>query len=117
VADLCLVTLRRDMTTPVVPSKILGFMAGARPIVAALPPGNDAATLIEAARCGLCVLAGDEEALAEAIIILHRDGDLRAAMGRQGRLFAQTHLDRDILIRRCEELMATAVARQYQPRP
>ncbi len=67
-ADLCLATLQKSLLCPVVPSKILGYMAAGRPIVASFPEGVDAPRLIREAGCGVCVPPGDPARLAQAII-------------------------------------------------
>lgn len=116
-ADVCLVTLRPEVRTPVIPSKVLGIMAGARPIVAALPHGNDAIQLIDEAECGICVRAGDDVALAEAVERLCDEPDLGKQMGARGRRFAESHLDRGLGVERCEQVMRSAVeARDYSAR-
>ena len=51
-SDLCLVTLRQEVKTPVVPSKILSIMAAGRPVLASLPLDGDAPRLIAEAGCG-----------------------------------------------------------------
>ena len=91
-SDVCLATLRSDVQTPVVPSKILSIMAAGRPVVAALPLGGDAPALITEAQCGLCVEAEDASGLAAAVRSLEKDSDLAATYGKNGRLFAENHL-------------------------
>ena len=52
-ADACLVTLRREVRTPTVPSKINTIMAAGRPILASIPLHGDAPRLIQAAEAGI----------------------------------------------------------------
>jgi colanic acid biosynthesis glycosyl transferase WcaI len=92
-ADCCLVTLDASVATPVVPSKIGGILAQARPIAAALPRG-DARDLIEQSGGGVCVEPGDASALAQAIRRLAADSASRRAMGRAGRRYVEEHLSR-----------------------
>ena len=91
-SDLCLATLRRDVRTPVVPSKILSIMAAGRPVLASLPPDGDAPRLIAEAGCGLCVPPGDADAMAGAIRQLADRPDWCVRLGASGRLYAQRHL-------------------------
>lgn len=91
-SDLCLVTLRKEVKTPVIPSKILSIMAAGRPVLAGLPLEGDAPQLISEARCGLCVPPGDPEAMAHTILQLYRDPRLREKMGANGRRYAVQHL-------------------------
>lgn len=82
--DAGLVTLRPEMTTPVVPSKTLTFMAAGLPVVAAVPRTSDARDLVSRARCGLWVPAGDARALADACAALASDPASARVMGQRG---------------------------------
>jgi colanic acid biosynthesis glycosyl transferase WcaI len=107
-SDCCLVTLQPVVTTPVVPSKIAGILAAARPVVAALPPG-DARALVEASGGGVCVEPGDGEALAGAIRRLARDPGMRQQMGEAGRQYAEAHFSRHRATRTYGELIDAVV--------
>ncbi len=82
--DAGLVTLRPEMTTPVVPSKTLQFMAAGLPVVAAVPRTSDARDLVSRARCGSWVPAGDARALAGACAALASDPASARVMGERG---------------------------------
>ncbi len=103
-ADCCLVTLQASVATPVVPSKIAGILAGARPVVAALPPG-DARDMVEASEGGVCVASGDAAALAGAIRRLARDPGAREAMGEAGRRYVEARFSRQEATRRYAQLI------------
>lgn len=68
VADVSLVTLAPGRGKTSVPSKVLGYMAAARPIIAAVDGDCDTAEVIRRAGCGLVVPPAQAEALAKAII-------------------------------------------------
>lgn len=85
--DAGLVTLRKEMRTPVVPSKTLFYMALGLPIVAAVPRSSDAYSLICEARCGIWVPPGEPEALAKACELLASDPEAAKAMGKRGHDF------------------------------
>jgi glycosyltransferase involved in cell wall biosynthesis len=91
-SDACLVTLRKIVQTPVVPSKILSIMAAGKPVIAGLPLAGDAPKLIEEARCGICVEPENAAALVEAVLGLMSDNELALAFGNNGRAYAETHL-------------------------
>lgn len=91
-SDLCLATLRREVKTPVVPSKILSIMAAGRPILASLPLDGDAPRLIAEAQCGMVITPSDPEAMAQAIMRLYHDPKLRETMGDRGRRYVVQHL-------------------------
>ncbi len=91
-SDVCLATLRPEVKTPVVPSKILSIMAAGRPVLASLPLDGDAPWLIGEVGCGVAISPGDPEAMAQAIIQLYQEPRLRGKMGARGRQFAVRHL-------------------------
>ena len=57
-ADVSLVTLAPGRGKTSVPSKVLGYMAAARPVIAAVDEDCDTAELIRKAKCGLVVPSG-----------------------------------------------------------
>jgi glycosyltransferase involved in cell wall biosynthesis len=108
-SDLCLVTLRKEVQTPVVPSKILSIMAAGRPVLASLPLEGDAPRLIAAARCGVCLPPENPEKLAEAILKFSQDPGLGEAMGAKGRQYAVQHLSLDACVVQLEKLFEKTV--------
>jgi glycosyltransferase involved in cell wall biosynthesis len=123
-SDVGLSTLRADVRTPVVPSKIPSIMAAGRPVVAALPLDGDAPKLIAAAEAGYTLPPGDSDALAETIRQLSRDPDLCARLGANGRRYAERELSVEASAARYEALFerilipssaSAAVARATRP--
>ncbi|MGH9789112.1 MAG: glycosyltransferase family 4 protein [Candidatus Acidiferrales bacterium] len=100
-----LVTLKKTMKTPVVPSKLATYMAAARPVLASLNPESDACALIRQADCGLLVPPGDAEALAGAVRRLLEHPQQAADLGARGREYARAHLARPACIAQYEELL------------
>jgi len=105
-ADCCLVTLQAAVATPVVPSKIAGILAAARPVIAALPPG-DAREVVERSGGGVCVPPGDWEGLAAAIRHLARAPEPRQKMGEAGRRYVEAHFSRETATRLYGQLIQT----------
>ena len=108
-SDISLINLHPELRTPVVPSKLLSIMASARPVVASLPIESDARRIVADARCGICVDAGDGEALADAIQMLASDHSLTKDMGQHGRLYVETHFSRDFCTGQIETILKRAV--------
>jgi glycosyltransferase involved in cell wall biosynthesis len=107
--DAALVTLRPEVATPTVPSKISTIMAAGRPILASIPLDGDAPRLIGEAQCGLVVPAGDAGALASAVLTLKQNEVTRRQMGDRGRRYAEQHLSRLACVRRVEEVFRSLV--------
>lgn len=84
-ADVGMVTLRRELGTQNVPSKILDYMYLEKPILGAINPGNFMRTLIEDHDAGLIAWNGDDHELARNARRLLRDAATRREMGRNGR--------------------------------
>jgi len=101
-ADVMLVTLRRDpIFSLTVPSKVQSYLACARPIVAALD-GEGARTLVEAG-AGVVVPAQDADRLAEAVLGLYRMPKAeREAMGASGRAYYLSNFERNLLLDRLD---------------
>ena len=105
-ADALLVHLRRsELSTYMLPSKTLSYLAAGRPIVMAMDGAS--ADLIRAAGAGLVVRPGDPAALAAAIReMMRRPPTDREAMGARGRAWARSHLAREVLAPRYEQILA-----------
>jgi glycosyltransferase involved in cell wall biosynthesis len=103
-SDICLVTLDKNVKTPVVPAKLLNIMASGRPVVACMNLKGDAPKIIKAAKCGYCVEADDVKGFSEAILKLYNNTSLRDEFGKNGREYAVRHFSRKICIEKYEKL-------------
>ena len=84
-ADVHLISMRREMTGIVVPGKLYGVMASARPALFVGPEHCETADTIRESGCGLTVRLGESEALVAALGALAADPDEAASMGDRGR--------------------------------
>lgn len=110
-ADACLVTLRPEVATPVVPSKLLTIMAAGRPVLASMPLAGDAPRIIEESGAGIACEAGDARSLADAVLYLKKNHDAAAGMAMNGRRFAEEHFSREACVREFERVFAQTAAR------
>jgi len=111
-SDVCLVTLRQDVSTPTVPSKLLSIMAAARPVVLSAPLSGDAPRLVADTQCGLCAPPGSPRDLAAAILTLRRDATLCEQLGRNGRAYIEAYLTVHVAAARYEALFQRLIADQ-----
>jgi colanic acid biosynthesis glycosyl transferase WcaI len=95
-ADVCLVSLKRDIVLESVPSKTYTIMASGRPIVATVDQNTEVGYLLDQAQCGLCIEPENADALAQAITKLYKDDSLRNDLGRRGRDFVVEHYSRQV---------------------
>jgi glycosyltransferase involved in cell wall biosynthesis len=111
-ASALLVSLRAEpIFALTIPSKVQGYLAAGKPIIAAID-GEGARVVLEAG-AGLACRAGDATAMADAIALLSLfDADKRAKMGENGRRYAIENfaLDRlaDALVRQLHELTSAS---------
>jgi len=103
-ADVSVVTLARDFGEVSVPSKVLGYMAAGRPMVAAVPEESATAGIVRASGCGQVVPVGDPAALAQAIRAYAADPQEALQDGRRGREYVLAHWSRARAAMRYAEL-------------
>lgn len=108
-SDVGLATLRREVRTPVVPSKIPSIMAAGRPVAAALDLAGDAPRLIAAAGAGYAVPPGDAAALAGVVRRLSAEPALAAALGANGRRYVEKTLSLEAAAAQYESLFGTLI--------
>jgi glycosyltransferase involved in cell wall biosynthesis len=104
IADACLLTLRADnLVGMTMPSKLQGYMAAGKPVIAAID--GAAREVILESNCGICVKASDSEALAMAMKDFILDNDKYKACGENGREYFKLHFTKDIFMKKLEEKM------------
>jgi glycosyltransferase involved in cell wall biosynthesis len=84
-ADLHLISMRREMTGIVVPGKLYGIMAAGRPALFVGPEHCETADTIRHAECGLTFRQDDVDGVVEAIVTLAEDPAVARSMGERGR--------------------------------
>jgi colanic acid biosynthesis glycosyl transferase WcaI len=83
-SDACLVLLKRsELFKTVLPTKMLEFMACARPVI--LGVDGHARKIMDEANAGIFIQPEDPDALAEAVLRLAADPALRNSFGSNGR--------------------------------
>ncbi|NIO21903.1 MAG: glycosyltransferase [Candidatus Aenigmarchaeota archaeon] len=90
-SDVGLVPLTKNLRTPVVPGKLLDFMAGARPIIATANLNGDTAKIIREAKCGYVLPPQDGKQVAQAILELYHNPDVANRLGSNGRIFTESN--------------------------
>ncbi|MFL5944455.1 MAG: glycosyltransferase family 4 protein [Gaiellaceae bacterium] len=110
-ADVHVVGLAPGLAGYVVPSRLYGILAVARPVIVAADSDSETAQVAEQIGCGIVVPPGRPELLARAIRDAH-DGkyDLEA-MGRRGREWVEREADRSVAVQRYRDLLAELATR------
>jgi glycosyltransferase involved in cell wall biosynthesis len=109
-ADVHLISMRREMTGIVVPGKLYGAMAAGRPAIFIGPEHCEPADTIRQAESGVTVRQGDSDGLVQAIELLAADPELCAVMGERARAAFLEEFERDRCCERWTEVIDALVA-------
>lgn len=108
-ADVHLVTLNRRMSNTSLPSKVFTALASGRPILAIAPMGCEVANLINGAKCGFVVEPEQPHLLADVVLQLMQDENMRDEMGKNGRMKLETDFSRQRIIDCYESILEKAL--------
>ena len=113
--DLHLVPQAMNVARYALPSKLFTIMAAGRPFVCVAEKDSPLDHLARNSGAGICIYPGDDEALFAGVDRLLADRELMREMGRRGRSFVATHMDRATILRSYEELIAGIVSARRAP--
>lgn len=84
-ADIGIISIDEKYMVPTCPSKIIGYMALAKPVIAMFNAGNDYGSFyIDKAGCGLWSVGQDNEKMFDNFSKLLESQELRSKLGRNG---------------------------------
>jgi len=109
-ADLQVVTMREGMQGLLMPSKLYGILAAARPALFIGPADSAVARVIADAGCGTSLRDDDVDGIVRTIAATAADADRGRRSGAAGRRHLDENLSRDRLIARYDDLL-TRVSR------
>lgn len=94
-ADVLLLPVRKGISISSIPSKLPAYMFSAKPIIASVERGSDAANMILNSGCGWVVSPDDEMELASTMReVKALPGTTLAKLGELGRSYALQHLSK-----------------------
>lgn len=93
-ATISMVSLLPGKGTFSVPSKVLGYMAAAKPVVASVDLNSETGILVQQASCGLVAQPGNPQALLQAVQQLLAKPQNAADLGAKGRQFLEQRYSR-----------------------
>jgi glycosyltransferase involved in cell wall biosynthesis len=76
-----------------VPSKVLAYLCGGKPLLTAMPPENLASRIVDGHDAGIVVAPDDADGFVRGGLALLRDAERRARMGRNARAYAEQTFD------------------------
>jgi glycosyltransferase involved in cell wall biosynthesis len=104
-ANIHLIPLKRGMRGIIVPSKVYGIMAAAKPFIAAVDEGSEIDRVAEEFGCGLVVSPSDVEALRKGVLWAYRNQEQIDEMGRLGREAFEKHYTRAICTQKFRKIL------------
>jgi putative colanic acid biosynthesis glycosyltransferase WcaI len=109
-ADIHVVGLAPGLAGYVVPSRLYGILAVARPVIVAAEAESETAQVVARIGCGVVVPPGRPELLARAIRDAHDGKYDLAEMGRRGREWVEREADRSVAVSRYRDLLLELAA-------
>lgn len=114
--DVGFVPMHASVGRDMVPSKLYGIMAAARPVLAAVADDTEVARVVRTHRCGIVVEPDSANAIARGIDMLRALSPAeRAAMGERGRSAAVEHYSRRVCTARYREVLLQAAEAGHRP--
>jgi glycosyltransferase involved in cell wall biosynthesis len=104
-ADVHVVGLASGLAGYVVPSRLYGILAVAKPVIVAADEESETAQVVRGIGCGLVVPPGRPELLARAIRDTHDGRHDLVEMGARGREWVEREADRSVAVRRYRDLL------------
>ncbi len=115
-SDIQLVIQKKEAADLVMPSRLTNILAAGRPCVATADPDTALYEVLDEHGCGINTPPGDVEALVSNILELAGDEERRESLGRNARLYADSHLDKETLLSNFEGNLKRLAERSKVPR-
>lgn len=96
--DVGVVTLTSKNTTPAVPAKLMGYMAGSLPVVLAVHKESDAIRIVKDAKCGFTAISNNAEAVSAAFQAAYGARASLETLGENGRRYLDKHFKKEKLM-------------------
>ena len=103
-ADVSILAFKKGMAGISVPSRLYNLMAAGKPIIGVVDNNSEVADVIREAKLGVAVSPESPRDLAEQIISLKNDGDLRVKMAENSRKEAVSKYSYDVTKQQYREL-------------
>lgn len=103
--DVGLVSLSNKNRTPVVPGKILGYMAAGVPVLAFINRESDGHRIISEAQCGYSIVSDDSGKLAEMMLHMHKEREKLKNIGHNGYRYAVEHFSKKVCVDKLEAII------------
>jgi glycosyltransferase involved in cell wall biosynthesis len=105
ICSIGLVCLNPLNKTPVVPGKILGYMAAGLPVAAFLQSSSDGHGIIKSAQCGFSADSADKDACIQSMCTLLSQRDSFAKLGQNGKSYVTKHFSKEVCVSQLESML------------
>jgi colanic acid biosynthesis glycosyl transferase WcaI len=105
ICSIGLVCLSPQNQTPVVPGKILGYMAAGLPVAAFLQSSSDGHGVVKSAQCGFSVDSADKDACVQSMKNLLSQSDSFAKLGQNGKNYATENFSKEVCVSQLESML------------
>lgn len=105
-SDVGLICLSPAVKTPVIPGKILGYMAASLPVAAFVNTESDVHQLVADAECGASCISDDVTKMEKILRRFHDNPEACREMGRNGRKYVIEHFSMDHITDQIERILA-----------
>ena len=109
-ADVHVVGLAKGLAGYVVPSRLYGILAAARPVLVAADDTSETARLVHEVGCGIVIPPGRPDLLARTVREAADGAFDLAEMGRRGRAYVEEEADRVVAMERYRALVREMLA-------
>ena len=106
-ADVGLVCLSNKNKTPVVPGKILSYMAARIPVLAFLNRESDGHQIIHEARCGYSDVSDNAQRASQLILKMYKGKSSLKELGLNGYQYAVKNYSKKVCVDKLESLLRT----------
>ena len=110
ICSIGLVCLSPKNQTPVVPGKLLGYMAAGLPVAAFLQYSSDGHGLVKSAGCGFSVDSADKDACVQAMQGLMSKSSNFAELGQKGKFYAIKNFSKEFCVSKLESMLEETTA-------
>ena len=101
--DVGMLCLSNQNRTPVVPAKLLSYMAASVPVLALLNQESDGHAIVREADCGYSDVSEGSENARELILRMYRERENLAQFGQNGLDYASKHFSKEICVDKLEQ--------------
>lgn len=105
ICSIGLVCLSPQNKTPVVPGKILGFMAAGLPVAAFLHTSSDGHGIVKLAQCGFSADSEDKDACVQSMRNLFSQKDSFAKLGQNGKRYATEYFSKEVCVSQLKSML------------